>query len=126
MKKWAFFLPAVAFYLAIFLLSSSHIDIDIDIGHLDKAGHCLEFGLMGFLLAFGFFNAFSTKPLAKFAFTFGAGLILAVLDEFHQSYVPFRTSDFMDILADAAGLVLGIWAFRFVAAWRKRAAKRIG
>jgi VanZ family protein len=126
MKKWTYFLPALAFYLLIFLVSSSHIDIDADIDHLDKAGHLLEFGLMGFFLAIGFFNALSVSPSTKFVLTFGSGLILAVLDEFHQFFVPFRKSDIADILADAAGLVFGILVFRFLSVRRKRAGKEPG
>ena len=120
MKKWMYFLPALAFYLFIFLLSSSRIDIDIDIDHLDKLGHLVEFGLMGFFLAIGFYNAFSASSSTKFGLTFGSGLILAMLDEFHQFFVPFRHSDVVDILADAAGLALGICVYRFFATRRKR------
>jgi VanZ family protein len=126
MKKWIYFLPALSFYFFIFLLSSSHIDIDIDIDHLDKLGHLLEFGLMGFFLAIGFYNAFSASSSTKFSLTFGTGLILAMLDEFHQFFVPFRHSDIVDILADAAGLVLGILVYRFFAVRRKRAVDKAG
>jgi VanZ family protein len=119
MKKWTYFLPALTFYLLIFLLSSSHISVDLDIGHLDKVGHFLEFGLMGFLLAIGFFNALSVSSSTKFVLTLGSGLILAILDEFHQWFVPFRNSDLKDILADAAGLILGILVFRYLAGRKK-------
>jgi len=121
MKKWTYFLPALTFYLLIFLLSSSHISVDLDIGHLDKVGHFLEFGLMGFLLAIGFFNALSVSSSTKFVLTLGSGLILAILDEFHQWFVPFRNSDLKDILADAAGLILGILVFRCLAGRKKPA-----
>lgn len=123
MKKWISFLPAVLFYSLIFLLSSSDIRVEFDIDHLDKVGHFIEFGLLGFLLAIGFFNTFSLPSSVKSALTFGSGLILAVLDEFHQGFIPPRKSDLLDVLADAAGLVLGIGLFRILAAWKKRKAQ---
>ncbi len=123
MKKWISFLPAILFYLLIFLLSSRDIRVGFDIQHLDKVAHFLEFGLMGFFLAIGFFNATSLSPSMKSFLTFGSGLILAVLDEFHQFFVPLRQSDIMDILADAAGLIFGIFVFRYLAARRKPAGK---
>jgi VanZ family protein len=123
MKKWISFLPATFFYLLIFFLSSRDIRVGFDIGHLDKAAHFLEFGLMGVLLAIGFFNVLTLSTSMKSILTFGSGLILAVLDEFHQFFVPLRQSDIKDVLADAAGLFFGILVFRFLAARRRPAAK---
>lgn len=123
MKKLTYFLPAILFYLLIFLLSSQDLDIDFKINHLDKVIHIFEFGLLGFLLAIGFFNALSFASWTKFILTFGSGLILGILDEFHQLYVPRRKGNLKDLLADAAGLVLGILVFRYLAAWRKKADK---
>ncbi|MBN2408462.1 MAG: VanZ family protein [Candidatus Aminicenantes bacterium] len=121
MKRWLYFLPAVLFYLSIFALSSRGIRFGFHLGHLDKIGHFLEFGSLGFLLAIGFFNAFSFSPSMKTALTFGTGLILAILDEWHQFFVPMRKSDVLDIVADAAGLAFGIFIFRSLAGWRKKA-----
>lgn len=123
MKKLTYFLPAILFYLLIFLLSSQDLDIDFKINHLDKVIHIFEFGLLGFLLAIGFFNALSFASWTKSILTFGSGLILVILDEFHQLFVPRRRSDLKDILADVAGLVLGILVFRYLAARRKKTDK---
>ena len=123
MKKWISFLPAVLFYFIMFLLSSFDIQPDFDIDHFDKVGHIIEFGLLGFLLAIGFFKTFSLPSSVKSSLTFGSGLILAVLDELHQRFIPPRKSDLLDVLADAAGLALGIVLFRFLAAWKKRKAQ---
>lgn len=120
MKRWLSFLPAILFYLLIFVLSSSAIPISLHLGRLDKIAHFLEFGSLGFLLAIGFFNAFSFSPTMKSALTLGSGLILAILDEWHQLYVPLRISDVLDIVADAAGLVFGIILFRSLVGWKRR------
>jgi VanZ family protein len=125
MKKWTYFLPATIFYLLIFLLSSRDIQIDFGSGSLDKVAHILEFGLLGYLLAIGFFNAFALPTFLKSALTFGSGLILGIFDEVHQLSVPGRSGDLKDILADAAGLILGILVFRYLAGRRKPAAKSL-
>ncbi|MFZ2055426.1 MAG: VanZ family protein [Candidatus Aminicenantales bacterium] len=124
MKKLTYFLPAILFYLLIFLLSSQDLDIDFKINHLDKVIHIFEFGLLGFLLAIGFFNALSFASWTKSVLTFGSGLLLSVADEVHQLFVPRRRSGFKDIVADAAGLVFGILVFRYLVARRKPARKK--
>ncbi len=124
MKKWASFLPAVLFYALVFLISSQEIGDGLDIDHLDKAAHVLEFGLLGFFLAIGFFNTLSLPAAMKSGLTFGSGLILAILDEFHQYSVPTRQSDFADVLADAVGLAIGIVVFRYLSVLRKPASKK--
>jgi VanZ family protein len=125
MKKWTYFLPAFCFYLLIFMLSSRDIQIDFKIGHLDKVAHVLEFGLLGFLLAIGYFNAFSSPPFLKSALTFGSGLLLGIFDEVHQLSVRGREGDIKDVLADAAGLILGIIVFRYLAGRRRPAGKSL-
>ena len=40
--------------------------------------------------------------------TLGAGIIYAVLDEFHQSFSPGRTPKITDVYIDTLGILLGI------------------
>ncbi len=37
------------------------------------------------------------------------GTIYGVLDELHQSFIPYRSCSFYDWLADAAGVIVGIY-----------------
>jgi VanZ family protein len=126
MKKWMYFLPALLFYFLIFLVSSRDIHLNFDIDHLDKVAHVFEFSFLGLLLAIGFFNAFSWSSSTKSVLTFGSGLILGILDEFHQLFVHGRQSDIKDVMADATGLVLGILVFRYLEARRKPADRKPG
>ncbi len=92
---------------AIFIeaLHAPTID-DSVIPNLDKIVHALVFGLLAFLLL---------KSLHKFSFAngriilFGVGLVvilLGVMDEWVQSFVPGRTASLMDVLADGVGVAL--------------------
>lgn len=38
-----------------------------------------------------------------------------IFDEWHQSFTPFRTSSFMDIMLDATGAMVALWLFSKVA-----------
>ncbi len=51
-------------------------------------------------------------------------LVIAVIyglsDEFHQSFVPGRNADLLDVITDAAGAAAGLWAARRFRAGRSR------
>ena len=76
-----------------------------------KLAHFTEYAILGFLAA----RAFRTSPRW---FLISAVLIVvyALLDEYHQSFVPSRTASVFDSLIDIAG---GISALIFIS--RKRA-----
>ena len=76
-----------------------------------KLAHFTEYAILGFLAA----RAFRTSPRW---FLISALLIVvyALLDEYHQSFVPSRTASIFDSFIDMAG---GISALIFVS--RKRA-----
>ncbi len=121
MKKARYFIPAILFYLLIFILSSQDLNIGLPGHGFDKVAHFFEFALQGFLLSLGFFNAFSFSPGVKSTLAFLTGLFMGLLDEFHQLFVPRRSSDIRDALADAAGIVAGILVYRYLAGRKKRA-----
>jgi len=74
----------------------------------DKICHALLYGVMTFLLNYGLeFRKFYILQLGSFiVFTF------ALLEEFSQYYIPSRTFDLYDLLADFIGVIL-------VSIWRK-------
>ena len=82
-----------------------------------KIAHFTEYAILGFLAA----RAFRTSPwpaIKKRWFLISATLIVvyALVDEFHQSFVPSRTGSVFDSLIDMAG---GLTALLII---RKRAA----
>lgn len=123
MKKARFFIPAFIFYLLIFLLSSQDLGVPLPGRGFDKVAHFAEFSLLGFLLSVGYFNAFRFSPAAKTVLVLLTGLPLGVLDEIHQLFVPGRSSDVRDAVADSAGIICGILVYLFLARRRRRARK---
>ncbi len=121
MKKLLYFLPAILFYLLIFSLSLTDFGVRVRVNHFDKIIHVIEFGIMALLLSLAFFNVMKASLTIKILVTFFIGLGLAILDEFHQYYVPGRHRDALDALADAVGLAGGIFLYWFLEKTRKNA-----
>lgn len=82
-----------------------------------KIAHFTEYAILGFLAA----RAFRTSPnptISRRWFWISAALIIvyALIDEYHQSFVPSRTASIFDSFIDMSG---GLVALIFL---RKRAA----
>jgi VanZ family protein len=83
----------------------------------DKLIHAFVFGILGIFTL----GAMKTRADGYRAFQpwLAVTLVTAygVLDEFHQHFVPGRTPDIHDVMADAVGGMLGIWlSYRFLKA----------
>jgi VanZ family protein len=88
-----------------------------------KLAHFLEYALLG-LLAARAFNR-SPKPSTRSSwFVISAILVVvyALLDEFHQSFVPSRTASISDSLVDMTGGLTALLCVR----WRRRRNTRAG
>ena len=66
------------------------------IQHMDKIMHITEYLILGIL---GVIATGERKLLA-----FKIGILFAISDEIHQSFIPGRFSDFFDVCADIVGL----------------------
>jgi len=98
--------PAIGYAVLIFLLSSipGHSIPNLPFFSFDKMVHTLEFGLFGMLLYRLLF--FHLRVGLPYFFTIVIGSSYAVLDEFHQYFVPGRACSINDFFADFIGLVV--------------------
>jgi len=110
-QKWFYFLPAGIYCALIFFLSGNAIKIRLGIIFWDKGAHWLEFSALGFLLALGFFKNLPDRPFLRAYLTFMTGIFIGLLDELHQLFVPGRTCDWKDWLADLAGIAFGLTVY---------------
>ena len=88
-----------------------------------KAGHFTEYAVLAFLAA----RAFSTSSKAElrrpwFFISLAIVALYALTDEYHQSFVPSRTSSIYDSLIDISG---GLTMLLLYAFWRWRKAKKM-
>jgi VanZ family protein len=70
--------------------------------HLDKWVHFTLFAIEGFLLKRA---ALFTRPWLLVV----VGVLLGVITELGQYYVPGRNTDHWDLLADIVGVIFGVW-----------------
>ena len=117
--------PAVAQMTAIFIASSISNIGTLPGGISDKTGHFIGYALLGILIA----RALAGARWARL--TTGVALVALVwssvygaTDEFHQLFVPGRTCDVNDWIADTLGAAAAIVLVRalaiFVVARRAR------
>jgi VanZ family protein len=109
-----YWLPVIVLCVAIFWQSSfATPDILPRWHYQDKLLHGVVYGLLGALWV----RAFSTLQgfHARRRLLLLTGIVLATLygfsDEWHQSFVPARTADAADLLADFCGSVVGSWIY---------------
>ncbi len=75
----------------------------------DKTVHALFFGVLALLWHLGLPPRRERPALA-----FALAVLWGALDELHQSYVPGRTADLWDIVADATGALIAVAAVALV------------
>jgi VanZ family protein len=106
--------PPVALSAVIFFLSSrSTLPMPTPaFAGADKVGHFAVYAVLGWLLARG---AWMTGLSPWWAVAIG--VLYGATDEFHQSFVPGRTPEFLDWVADAAGVMAAVYLHH---RWRSR------
>jgi VanZ family protein len=101
--RWA---PVVAWAGVIFVLSSIP-DLGTDLGTWDlvlrKIAHAAEFAVLGLLLV---------RALGREGLALALGIAYAASDELHQHFVPGRQGAPVDVLIDAVGVFVGVYARR--------------
>jgi VanZ family protein len=99
--------PPVAWAAVVLLLTSipmSSGSVD-DIPGIDKLVHAVLYGVLGFLATRA--SSERTRGWQPVAATLLGALVFAALDEWHQSFIPGRSADPLDWVADAFGLLAG-------------------
>lgn len=81
---------------------------DWSVGHLDKVGHVCEYLLFAWLLVQAVrLGRLREREYLLFAWLYATSY--GALVELIQGLVPWRSADWLDALANAAGAALGVW-----------------
>lgn len=118
-RSWG---PAIFWMALIFFLSSLEQLPSPEQRWLDfvleKSAHTLEYAILAVLLL----RALGGRQNQRGWRIAGAALCIAWLyaltDEFHQSFVPGRAADWIDVVFDWLGAIVGIWLWQI--GWRPR------
>ena len=111
-KFLIYWLPVVFYCTAIFVQSSYPSVAQLhDVPFGDKYLHIAGYALLGIL----FFRAFRSLRVGSRLFVVSLSILAStaygISDEFHQYFVPCRTADVMDALADMVGSCIGVMAY---------------
>ena len=81
----------------------------------DKISHFIEYGIFAllFLLMVKQENRI-TNHRKSFLAVLTFGLLLAIVDELHQLFIPGRSTDALDIVADSFGIVMVSFIFYLI------------
>ena len=119
LKKFLiYWFPIILYCLLIFIQSSyPSIEHTPEWPNFDKVLHCVAYAILGAL----FLRAFKTSRIKNHVRLI---LILSVLlsflygisDEIHQHFVPSRSADIMDVLADMIGGFMGVYLYQAITA----------
>ena len=119
--------PPLGLCVTIFIESSSRVpDIGPDLPHFDKAVHFLVFGLLGILFyrAFGTLAALKDHEIWRICAAISTATLYGVSDELHQWFVPYRSADVWDAVADAIGAIVSVCGLKigssFKSIWQSR------
>ena len=112
--------PAWAMMVLIFVLSSVSRLPSLPGGVDDSVPHAFEYGVLAALLLRGLVGARRRRVTVRAAWSAALlATLYGVTDELHQWFVPGRTAQVTDLVADALGATVAaglIWAWSIVAA----------
>ena len=97
-------------YAVLILIISSIPDLtppELGFEFQDKLYHFIEYGIFSVLLFFSLLNSsrdFFKKNVLVISIFIGASY--AIIDEIHQRFIPGRSADILDFVADFLGVAL--------------------
>lgn len=115
---------------AIFVVSSIPHVTAVPGGFADSTAHAAEYAVLAVL----FVRALARARWDRVTWTVALAAIAlsvayAVLDEWHQSFVPGRTREWRDVIADFAGASAGavaVWAWSIIRHFSRSRERRHG
>lgn len=109
-----YYLPAILYVLIIILLSSLNQGTvsKFTWGIEDFILHAVEYHFFGVTLIWAILREKPWHELkASYRLAVSIGALLAIADEFYQSFIPSRFSTVEDVVADVFGVILSIITF---------------
>lgn len=111
---FGYWLPVVLWRVVIFSLSSLPGELipDVPVPFFDKIGHLFEFGILGVLLIRALIRSWPRIIVLKLSVWAVAGSVLfGISDEWHQAFVPGRSSEWGEVLWDGIFSIAGMGLF---------------
>ncbi len=116
-KKKFLYIPLGLYWLLIFILTSiPGKSIPKIFGGVDKLKHFGAYFVLSILLGFTIHlqNKFPQVSKKWILFTLLITSIYGLFDEVHQIFIPGRTFDWWDLVADVVGSIIGIFLVKLI------------
>lgn len=116
-KRWGIRLLPL-FYAVLVWLQSSWFDPE-SVGHITWIGNALEMGhfflfAILYILLIWAVSTYGRITWRKELVVVFLVVCCALVDEFHQFYVPHRSASLDDLLKDFAGIIVAWWLVRMI------------
>lgn len=114
MKKvlvWFLRILPLFYMAAIWIMSSNPADALVELPNqgvdrfIKESLHLVEFGILYVLLVLAALSTEGFTPLMSFAFM-GIATLYGLVDEIHQSFVPYRSATVIDFIKDVIGVLV--------------------
>jgi len=109
MKVAQYWLPSIIWAGFIFYLSSRQIGGISLFPWADKVAHIGIYIVLGFFVCNAFKKTSNMQKGKVVILSFLVVVLYGLSDEFHQMFVPTRSAEVADLLADAVGGLIGAW-----------------
>lgn len=121
-RRFIWILPAALALSIAWLSHQSQLPGGVELPHpLDWLAHATAFGALAAAGELAWRATDRRTPVyRRHLILFGAALLYALLDEWHQSFVPGRDASWGDLAADACGAALGLALASLPGLWGRR------
>ncbi len=104
-------IPLILYWIILFIgtsIPADHITIAVELS--DKLKHFGAYLVLSFLLSLNlhFQEKWLKVSIFYFIFAFIISIFYGVLDELHQLFIPNRSAELLDWIADTLGSVIGV------------------
>jgi len=106
--RWLMRLPAFALSAAIITTSHQSIAVPTPFTLADKVYHFIVYAIYGWTLVLAL-RTWHLTDRQCFVIALMVGVIFAAIDEVHQAFVPGRTADVLDWIADSVGILSAVF-----------------
>lgn len=104
------YVPLVIYWVVLFIATSIPADRMPSVGVGDKFSHFFAYLVLSALM----FLAFSFQEKYKILKNYPAAMsaliasVYGIFDEFHQMFIPGRSAELLDLVADILGAIAGV------------------
>ncbi len=115
-RAYFIYIPLAVYWIILFVMTSLPSTMSISVGVSDKIEHFGAYGLLSvfLFLALKFQSKYSVLSDYPATFTVIIASLYGIIDEFHQLYIPGRSAEFYDWLADFSGSILAVIILRLL------------